>query len=127
MAEKPVPLKSLKQGSYVMIDGEPCRVVSTTKSKPGKHGAAKMRVEGQSLFDGRKHYLLKPASEDVMSPIIEKKMGQVLSVSGNIVQLMDMGTYETFDAEITEELKGKLEPGQEISYWVVCGKVMLKG
>ena len=38
---RPVELGSLKAGSYVIIDGEPCRIVEMTKSKPGKHGSAK--------------------------------------------------------------------------------------
>ncbi|MEM7827910.1 MAG: translation initiation factor IF-5A, partial [Candidatus Aenigmatarchaeota archaeon] len=44
MAEKPVPVKDLNEGNYVMADGEPCRVVSITISKPGKHGSTKARI-----------------------------------------------------------------------------------
>ncbi|MEM0030267.1 MAG: hypothetical protein QW572_07715 [Candidatus Nitrosocaldus sp.] len=32
---KPVDLGSVKEGSYIIIDGEPCRIVSYEKSKPG--------------------------------------------------------------------------------------------
>ena len=32
---KPVDLGSLKEGSYILIDEEPCRIVSYDKSKPG--------------------------------------------------------------------------------------------
>jgi translation elongation factor P/translation initiation factor 5A len=31
----------VKEGSYVIIDGEPCKIVEVEKSKPGKHGSAK--------------------------------------------------------------------------------------
>ena len=31
----------LKEGRYVIVDDEPCRIVSIAISKPGKHGAAK--------------------------------------------------------------------------------------
>ncbi len=33
---KPMSLGSLREGSYVVIEGEPCRIVSYEKSKPGK-------------------------------------------------------------------------------------------
>lgn len=32
---KPIDLGSLKEGSYIVIDGEACRIVSYDKSKPG--------------------------------------------------------------------------------------------
>jgi len=33
---KPVDLGDVKEGSYVIIDGEPCKIVEVEKSKPGK-------------------------------------------------------------------------------------------
>jgi len=47
---KPVDVGSLKTGSYVIVDDEPCRIVDLTKSKPGKHGAAKARVVTIGVF-----------------------------------------------------------------------------
>ena len=41
---------------------------------------------------------------------------------GDNVQLMDLETYETFEMKITEEYKGKLEPGKEISYLEALGR-----
>jgi len=35
---------------------------------------------------------------------------------------MDMETYETFELEIPEEFKGKLEVGKEIQYIEALGK-----
>jgi len=51
---KPVDVGSLKTGSYVIVDNEPCRIVDLTKSKPGKHGSAKARVVTIGVFDGVK-------------------------------------------------------------------------
>ena len=45
-------LGSLKVGSYIIIDNEPCRIVSYDHSKPGKHGSAKARVSAMGVFDG---------------------------------------------------------------------------
>ena len=40
---KPVDVGELRVGGYMMIEGEPCRIVDIAKSKPGKHGSAKAR------------------------------------------------------------------------------------
>ncbi|HJJ86967.1 MAG TPA: translation initiation factor IF-5A, partial [Methanocorpusculum sp.] len=34
----------LKEGRYVVVDDEPCKIMSISISKPGKHGAAKARL-----------------------------------------------------------------------------------
>jgi len=122
----PVPIKDLKPGSYVMVDDEPCKVLSMTKSKPGKHGAAKARVEVMGIFDNKKKVILKPAAAVAVVPLIEKKKAQVISVSGEIAQLMDMENYSTFEAKIPEEMKGKMEPGTEIAYWKIGDRILLK-
>jgi len=90
-------LGSLKVGSYIVIDGEPCRIVSYDHSKPGKHGSAKARVAAISVFDGSKHTLVSPVSAGVEVPLIDKRNGQIISISGKILQIMDLETFEVFE------------------------------
>ena len=116
----------LKPGNYAVIDGEPCRVTNMIKSKPGKHGSTKARVEGVGIFDGKKRELMRPASSSVEVPMIEKKKGQVLSVDGNIAQVMDLTEYTNFEAISPEEFEGKLEAGAEILYWKIGERVLIK-
>jgi len=117
-----VAIKHLKEGRLVMIDNEPCKVVSIATSKSGKHGSAKTRIEAIGLFDGKKRSVVKPADSEVEVPIILKKKAQVVSIQGNVAQLMDLETYETFDLEISEELKVKIKEGEEAIYWEIAGK-----
>jgi translation initiation factor 5A len=126
MATKSGTLKGLKPGHYVIIDDEPCRILSISLSKPGKHGSTKARVDAIGIFDSRKRSLLKPADANVQLPIIEKKKAQVISVSGDFVQLMDMEEYNTFDAQIPGEMKGRLQSGKEIGYWKIGKRVLVK-
>ncbi len=121
-----VAIKDLKPGHYVMIDDEPCKVLSMVKSKPGKHGSTKVRLDAVGILDNKKRGLLKPATADVTQPIIEKKKAQVISVSGNMAQLMDLEDYSTFDAVVPEEFKGKLDSGTEVLYWKIKNKVLIK-
>ncbi len=121
---KPVDVGSLKVGRYVIIDGEPCRIVEFSKSKPGKHGAAKARVVAVGVFDGVKRSFVKPVDAQVEAPIIEKRSGQVVAVLPTGVQLMDLETYEVFESPPPddEELKSKLAPGVEVEYWRILGR-----
>jgi translation initiation factor 5A len=118
-------IKNLQPGRYVVIDDEPCKVLSVTHSVSGKHGGAKSRLEAIGLFDNRRRSVVKPADAEMEVPIIEKKMGQVVAITGNNAQIMDMTDYETFEIPIPEELKDKVTQGKEVSYWIIMGKKML--
>ena len=119
--------KGLKPGKYVVIDDEPCKVLSVSTSKPGKHGSAKARIEAVGIIDGKRREIVKPGGAMVDVPIIEKLKAQVLSVSGESVQLMDMQDYSTFECAVPEELKGQFSEGQEVVYWKMMGRKLLVG
>jgi len=50
-------VRTLKVGRYMIIDEEPCKIMSISTSKPGKHGEAKARIEAVGIFDGQKEVL----------------------------------------------------------------------
>lgn len=112
MAIKIVEVRNLKKGNYVVIDGEPCKIVDYSSSKPGKHGAAKVRIVATSIFDGKKMQLLTSGDNKAEVPIITRQAHQVLSVSGGTAQLMNMETYETLELPVPEG--ANLEEGQEV-------------
>lgn len=115
----------LKIGKYVIIEEHPCRVVSFDKSKPGKHGAAKIRIDAVSLFDNCKRSLMSPSDADVEVPIVERKRAQVVSVSGDSAQLMDLESYETFEVTVPQDMRAEAESGKEIQYMQVMGRKLL--
>ena len=121
---RPENLGNLKEGNYVVIDNEPCQVVSVAHSKPGKHGAAKVRLVAIGVFDDVKRNMVGPVTTRVDVPIIEKKTAQVVSTSEESIQLMDLENYDVFWGELPseEKIREKLEPGVEVEYWVVLGK-----
>ncbi|MCK4440299.1 translation initiation factor IF-5A, partial [Candidatus Bathyarchaeota archaeon] len=86
---KPAGVGSLREGRYIIVDGEPCRIVGITKSKPGKHGSAKARIVAIGIFDGAKRSFVKPVDANVEVPMINKRSGQVFSVTSSGVQIMD--------------------------------------
>jgi translation initiation factor 5A len=122
----PADLGSIKEGSYIILDGEPCKVVQSDKSKPGKHGAAKIRLAAVSIFTNSKHSYVGPSSSRIEVPNIDKRSGQVLSITGNSFQIMDLETYENFETSLVEdEIKAKLQTGSEVEYWSVLGKIRI--
>lgn len=124
---KPVELGSIKVGSYVMVENEPCRIVDYSKSKPGKHGSAKARVVAIGVFDGVKRSFVKPVDSQVEVPLIEKRSGQVISLQPSVVQLMDLETFEVFEAPYPDEqdLKNRLANGVEVEYWRILGRTKI--
>lgn len=117
---------NLQKGSYIVIDGVACRVADTQTSRPGKHGHAKVRLQAIGLIDGKKRDVVMPGHDKVEVPIIEKKTAQVLSIKGNMANLMDAETYETFDLEIPEDLKGQVVEGCQILYWEILDSRVMK-
>ncbi len=45
MSWEQAEIRELKVNRYMVIDDEPCRIISIQMSKPGKHGEAKARIE----------------------------------------------------------------------------------
>ncbi|WP_306053008.1 translation initiation factor IF-5A [Natronococcus wangiae] len=103
MAKQQQEVRDLQEGSYVLIDDAACKIDSYSTAKPGKHGSAKARIEARGVFDGKKRSLSQPVDAKIWVPIIERKQGQVVSVDGNDMQVMDLETYETMTMRVPED------------------------
>ncbi|MEM0015024.1 MAG: translation initiation factor IF-5A [Zestosphaera sp.] len=117
-------LGELREGSFIVIEGEPCRIVEMSKAKTGKHGSAKAHVVAVSILSGVKKTLVAPVDQRVEVPIIDKRAGQVIAVLGSSVQVMDLETYETLEMEMPQEedVRARIAAGAEVEYWNVLGK-----
>jgi translation initiation factor 5A len=107
-------VRDLQEGSYVMMDDTPCEINGYSTAKPGKHGSAKARIEGKGVFDDQKRSLSQPVDAKVWVPIVERKQGQVVSVTGEDAQVMDLDTYETFTMRVPDD--ESFESDQDIEY-----------
>ena len=129
---KPTELGSLKVGSFILLPvsdqptGEPCRITEYDTSKPGKHGSAKARIVAVGIYDGQKRPHVGPVSMQVHVPLIDKRTGQIISIVGSKIQVMDSETFETIDVDmIDKELEGALDQGKDIEYWNVMGRTKI--
>ena len=123
---KQVSVGEMQKGNYVVLDGAACKVVDTQVSRPGKHGHAKVGLSAVGLLDGKKRVIVMPGHDSIEVPVIEKKTAQVLSITGDKANVMDLETFETFDLDIPEELKDTCTEGFNILYWTVLDSKVMK-
>ncbi|MEM4837264.1 MAG: translation initiation factor IF-5A, partial [Desulfurococcaceae archaeon] len=105
-----------------------CRIVEITKAKTGKHGSAKAHVIAVSLITGSKKTIIAPTDQQVEVPVIEKKVGQIINIREDTVQIMDMETYEVFEVKkdfVDEKVRDKISTGSEVEYWLVMGQIFV--
>ncbi|MHA2407084.1 MAG: translation initiation factor IF-5A [Candidatus Ranarchaeia archaeon] len=128
MSKKFIEAGSLKKGSYLINNNEPCRVVDTTHSKSGKHGHAKVRIVSIGLFTGKKYDTVHPVDERMDSPGIDKRNAQVLTLMSDSIMAMDLESHETFEIAKPEdeELNKALADGATLEYWVVLDRKIIQ-
>lgn len=120
-------INQLKEGSFVILDGIPCRVERIQISTSGKHGHAKVRLDAKGLLDGVNKSIIKPSHDEIEVPIILKKRAQVLSILPNgQAQLMDMESFETMEMDIPDDRKDEVVPPNEVDYFEVLEIKTLK-
>ena len=125
MTTKQVAASSLKKGNTIVFDGKACVIKDIQTGKSGKHGHAKSRIEAVSLLDDQKIIKVMPGGDKVDVPLIEKKTAQVLSIAGDMVNVMDLESFETFDLKIPEELKDKVKDGVQVIYWIILSQKVI--
>ena len=124
---KPTSVGSLKRGQSIVINGEPYKIVSLEKSKPGKHGSAKARITAIHVFNNTKKSIVSPVNAKIDVPLIEKRTAQVVYMEDDSVQLMDLESYESFFAlkPTEKEMLDKLAANVEVEYWNVLGRTKI--
>lgn len=126
MVLKSINAVEAKVGANVIFDGAPCIVRKNDISKTGKHGHAKCRIEAEGIIDGKKRVIVIPGHDKIDVPLVEKKKGQVLSVSEDRVSLMDLESFETIDLALPGELRGQVAENDNVEYWDVEGQKIVK-
>jgi translation initiation factor 5A len=122
MVTEQAEVRELKENRYIVIDDEPCKILSISTSKPGKHGEAKARIEAVGIFDGNKKSVVYPVKHKVLVPLIDKRQAQIVSIMGEEAQLMDLETYEMFQLPIPSDLKDSIKQGGDILYIVAMDR-----
>ena len=126
MVARVIDATEMRVGTFVMLDGVAHQVKKMDVSKTGKHGHAKVRFEAVSIMSGKKKVQVIPGHDKFEVPMIDKRVAQVLSVSGDSVSVMDSESFESLDLDVPEDLKGEISGGENVEYWMVEEEKVLK-
>merc|ERR1712093_455684 len=133
---KPVEAGQVRKGGFIMIKGNPCKVLDVSTSKTGKHGHAKCHFVAQNIFTGKKQEELCPATHNIDSPFVTRSDYQVMSIDDEPYLSLMSGDGECRedlqfpddtedDKKVVDDIKKYLEAGDCDVYVTVlkaCGK-----
>lgn len=125
MVLKIISATEAKVGTNIIFDGAPCTIKKMDVSKTGKHGHAKVRIEAVGIITGQKKVFVVPGHERIGVPMVNKRKGQVLSISDKI-SLMDLENFETLEVICPEDIKKELEVNSNVEYWDIEGKRIIR-
>ena len=91
-------IRTLKVGRYVALEDSAYKILSMSKSKPGKHGSAKARLELEDIFTGQKKSHVGTVTDSINVPIIEK--GSAISFNLHFNKEPGVGTAFNSQPEI---------------------------
>ncbi len=113
-------IRTLKVGRYVAIDDSAYKILSMSKSKPGKHGSAKARIELEDIFTRQKRSHVGTVTDTIQIPLIEKGSAIITHIEGNEVHAMDNKTYSNLILPAEESMN--LQSGGEIQWMEAMGR-----
>lgn len=115
-----VEIRTLKVGRYVAIEDSAYKILSISKSKPGKHGSAKARLELENLFNKQKRSHVGTVTDTITVPVLEKGSAIITHIQGEEVHAMDSKTFASLILPIDTSMK--LDPGGEIQWVEAMGR-----
>jgi len=115
-----VEIRTLKVGRYCVVDDEAYKILSISKSKPGKHGSAKARLELVSLFSNKKISHVGTVTDSINVPMIEKGTAMVTHLEGAEVHAMNMRDHSMMILPLEDGLS--IEAGKEIMWMEALGR-----
>ena len=108
-ASEVIPMEAgqIRKGGYIVIKNRPCKVVSVSTSKTGKHGHAKCNFVATDIFTGKKLEDIVPSTHGTTVPNVFRTEYTLLDISDeDYLSLMDES------GEAREDLKMPTMPDE---------------
>lgn len=127
----PMQASKVRVGSHVVINGHPCKVISTSTSKTGKHGHAKIHIEGSDIFTNNKYEMVLPTTHNVDVPIINRSEYTLMDISDDgFCSLLSENNTTKDDLklpnnEMGKEIQNEFDNGNEV-YVTVVGSMNIE-
>lgn len=119
-----VEIRTLKVGRFCVVDEEAYKIFSISKSKPGKHGSAKARLELVSLFSSKKISHVGTVTDSIHVPMIEKGKAMVTHIDGEEVHAMNMKDHSMMILPVDPDIQ--VDSGQEILWMEALGRYKIE-
>lgn len=92
---------ALSTHRHMMIKGKPCKILSISVSKTGKHGHAKCNFLAVDIFTGKKLEDMIPSSHGTTVPIVKRTDWEIIDIDeDDHVTLMDEGGNQKTDLNL---------------------------
>ena len=128
----PIRAGEIKKGMNVILKGFPCKVISISTSKTGKHGHAKANITGTDIFTGKKYIDMCPTSHNMQQPVIKTSTYNLSHIDeDNYCFLLDenftmredikLPNESSPDKTLGENIKKYLDKEEEINVTVIEG------
>lgn len=115
-----VSFNKIRKNDVICVDGRPCKIVSMSTAKPGKHGAAKAMMDTLDIFTGKKTLFSCGTTDNVQVPEVKKQNFQVVNIDDEgYLSLFDPNAKDMKedivikDNKYLDELMSKLEEAEE--------------
>ena len=99
----PMEAGQIRKGGYIVIKNRPCKVVSVSTSKTGKHGHAKCNFVATDIFTGKKLEDIVPSTHGTTVPNVFRSEYTLLDITDeDYLSLMDEGGETREDLKMPE-------------------------
>ena len=115
----------LERGNYFIYNSELVRVLRKEVIVVGTHSHSKLKFFIQGLNEKAERTVNFHHTDKVEIVDIVRKLGQIISKANNKIQIMDMVTYETLDANAASELFNELSEGDNVTFIDLKGDVKI--
>ncbi|CAB9496095.1 Eukaryotic translation initiation factor 5A [Seminavis robusta] len=127
----PMEAGQIKKGGHMMIKGKPCKVLSISVSKTGKHGHAKCNFLATDIFTGKKYEDMIPSTHGTTVPIVNRSDWEIIDIDDDgALTLMDEGGNQktdlnlpTFPDTLADEIRDAWNGGENSVMVTVQGAV----
>ncbi|MBL6742840.1 MAG: translation initiation factor IF-5A [Candidatus Poseidonia sp.] len=121
-----VEIRTLKVGRFCVVDDEAYKILSISKSKPGKHGSAKARLSLESIFTKKKISHVGTVTDSINVPMIEKGTATVTHIDGAEVHAMNDRDYSMMILPLPDADEGmNIVSGGKIMWQEALGRFII--
>jgi translation initiation factor 5A len=96
----PMEAGQVKKGGYMMIKGKPCKILSISVSKTGKHGHAKCNFLATDIFTGKKLEDMIPSTHGTTVPVVKRSEWEIIDIEDDELTLMDEAGNQKTDLNL---------------------------